>query len=442
VRARSQNKKITLRRLVLALIVLGCALLALAWRPSIAPLPEAGTKLAFDPAVVQRGARLAALGLCASCHTSDPTAPYAGGLPITTPFGVVYSTNITPDRATGIGSWPEAAFVRSMRTRISRDGHHLYPAFPYDHYTRLDVRDIQAIYAFMMTRDALHAPPRENKLKFPFGIRPLLAGWKLLFLDRSPVPADPVRSAEWNRGAYLAQTLGHCGACHSPRNALGAESKRRYLSGGEAEGWYVPALNADSPSPIAWNVDSLALYLRSGIAPEHAVAGGPMQPVTSSLAQAEPGDVHALATYIASLRGKPNPAVAAHARAAAAMPVVLPPAEPGDSAEARQLQLGARVYADACARCHASGRTISSAGALQLPAAIALYDPDPRSLIHIIRDGVPPRDGEPGRWMPGYAEILTDDQVTALAAYLRRYAAKLPPWPHLAADVQKAKSPP
>jgi mono/diheme cytochrome c family protein len=442
VRRPFKNKNIRLWHPVLVVAVLGCALLALSWRPPIAPLATGESLLVFDPAVVQRGARLAALGQCASCHTADPAAPYAGGLPINTPFGTVYSTNITPDRATGIGSWPEVAFVRSMQTGISRDGHHLYPAFPYDHYTRLDVRDIRAIYAFMMTRDALHAPARENKLKFPFGFRPLLAGWNLLFLDRTPVPADPARGAEWNRGAYIAQALGHCGGCHSPRNAFGAEDRRRYLGGGEAEGWYVPALNADSPSPIEWNVDSLALYLRSGIAPGHAIAGGPMQSVTASLAQAEPGEVHALATYIASLIGTPKPAIAAHARAALSQPVLLPPAEPGDNAAARQLQLGARVYADACARCHANGRAISSGGALQLPAAIALYDPDPRSLIHIVRDGVLPRDEEAGRWMPGFADILTDEQVVALAAYLRRYAANLPPWPHLAADVQKAKSPP
>jgi mono/diheme cytochrome c family protein len=294
-----------------------------------------------------------------------------------------------------------------------------------------------------MSRDPIHAPPHANELIFPFGFRPLIAGWKFLFLDDSPARTDPAKSAEWNRGAYIADALGHCSGCHSPRNAFGAEEQIHYLGGGEAEGWYVPALNDKSPSPIEWDSGALAQYLRSGIAPDHAIAGGPMQEVTSSLAQADPGEVRSLAVYIVSLMGTPDPTISTAARAAAASRLlVLPSAAPGDSPEDRQLQLGAAVYADTCARCHAIGRTLSSGGALQLPAAIAVYDPDPRSLLHIIRDGVPPRDGEPGRWMPGFAEILTDEQLTALAAYLRRYAAKQPAWPHLDATVQKVKQTP
>jgi mono/diheme cytochrome c family protein len=438
---RPRQAKYRFLRWFLALALVAGAGAALSWRPSIAPL-RAGTRTAFDAAAVRRGAGLAAIGQCLSCHTAHPAAPYAGGVPIRTPFGVVHSTNITPDRATGIGTWPEAAFVRAMQAGVSRDGHHLYPAFPYDHYTRLDARDLQALYAFMMTRDPLHAPAHENRMTFPFGFRPLLAGWNLLYLDRSPVRPEPTRDASWNRGAYLAQGLGHCGACHSPRTVLGAEDRRRYLGGGEAEGWHAPALNAASPSPLPWTVDHLALYLRTGIAPDHAIAGGPMQAVTGNLSLADPGDVRALATYIVSLMGTPDPVVAARARDAVRKPTGLPPASAADSLDARQLQLGARVYTDACARCHEGGRAISSSGALQLPAAIALYEPDPRSLIHIIRDGVLPPDGQPGRWMPGFADILTDQQVTALAAYLRRHAAHAPPWPNLAADVQKAKSSP
>lgn len=433
---------ILFRRVVLAWVVLCLILLALTWRPSIPRAPAGNVPRMFEPALVQRGARLAALGLCANCHTATPTAPFAGGFPVSTPFGVVYSTNITPDNATGIGGWTQAAFARAMTKGVARDGHHLYPAFPYDHYARLDARDIEALYAFMMSRDPLYAPAHANALRFPFGLRPLLAGWKVLFLEGAPVRADPANSAQWNRGAYIAQALGHCSACHSARNALGAEDRTRYLGGGEAEGWYVPALNDKSPSPIAWDQDSLTAYLRSGIAPNHAVAGGPMQAVTSSLGQADPAEVHALALYIVSLMGKPDPAIAAAARAAASHPVVLPPAAPGESVEARQLQLGATVYADACARCHAGGRTVGSGGALQLPAAIALYDPDPRSLLHIVRDGIPPREGEPGRWMPRFAEILTDQQVTALAAYLRRYGANQPAWPTLGEAVQKVKATP
>jgi len=424
------------------LLILAAGVAALAWRPAIAPQAPA-QRPPFDAALVQRGAQLAAVGQCAVCHTADPSTPYAGGVPLSTPFGTVYSTNITPDGATGIGAWSEPAFRRALREGVARDGHLLYPAFPYDHYTRLADDDIHAIYAFMMTRDALHAPAHPNRLNFPFGLRPLLAGWNLLFLDHAAVRLDPAHDAEWNRGAYLAQALGHCGACHSPRNALGAEKKRRYLGGGEAEGWYVPALNAASPSPLPWTLDQLTVYLRSGIAPDHAIAGGPMQGVVGNLAQADPRDVRALASYVLTFMGKPPPPLEAAARAAArsASQSSLPPATAGDGADAQLLQQGAQVYAGACARCHDSGRTIGSGGAMQLPMAIALYDPDPRSLIHIIRDGIAPQDGRAGRWMPGFADILTDQQVTALAAYLRRHGAHAAPWPHLAADVQKAAKP-
>lgn len=417
---------------MLALLLLACT-----WRSTIAARPA--VPVAFDPALVQRGAKVASLGLCANCHTARPNAPFAGGFAVATPFGTVYSTNITPDRGTGIGTWTEAAFARAMQDGVARDGRHLYPAFPYDHYTRMAPADISAVYAFMMTRDAIHAPAHANSLVFPLGFRPLLAGWKLLFLDHAPVTVVANQSAEWNRGAYIASAMGHCAACHSPRTALGAVDKKDFLGGGEAEGWYVPALNGKSPSPVAWNRDSLTAYLRTGIAPAHAMAGGPMQAVTASLAAADPADVRALATYIVSLMGKPAPAIEQRALDAAAHPLVLAAAPAGTDPIALQLQLGQRVYADACARCHASGRTTGSGGALQLPAAIAVYDPDPRSLIHIVREGIPPGPAEPGRWMPGFSAVLTDEQITALAAYLRHSAAQQAPWPDLARQVAAAQ---
>lgn len=422
----------------MACLALLAIMLVSTWRPTIAPR-AADAPAQFDQALVQHGAKIAALGLCANCHTAKPNAPFAGGFAIGTPFGTVYSTNITPDRATGIGTWTEQAFQRAMQDGVARDGRHLYPAFPYDHYTRLAPGDIAALYAFMMTRDAIAAPAHPNDLIFPLQFRPLLAGWKLLFLDHAPVVAQPGQTAEWNRGAYIASAMGHCAACHSPRNALGAVDAKDYLGGGEAEGWYAPALNGKSPSPVSWNTDSLTAYLRTGIAPAHAMAGGPMQAVTSSLADADPADVRALAAYIVTLMGKPAPAIEHRALDAASHPVVLTAAPAGTDAAALQLQLGQRVYADACARCHATGRTIGSGGALQLPAAIAVYDPDPRSLIHIVRDGIAPGPQVPGRWMPGFAGILTNDQITALAAYLRHSAAQQAPWPHLADQVAAAQ---
>ncbi|MDB5762305.1 MAG: hypothetical protein JWQ21_1300 [Herminiimonas sp.] len=419
---------------------------ALAWHPAVEPLKPSARE-PFDPSLVQRGARLSAIGSCAACHTSNEAAPYSGGLALSTPFGTIFSTNITPDQKTGIGTWPEQAFRRAMREGISRDGHHLYPAFPYNHYTRVTDEDIKGLYAFLMTRDPVEAPAGPNDLKFPFGFRPLVAGWNLLYLDKSPVLPEPAQSAEWNRGAYLVRSLGHCGACHSPRNALGAEDKRQYLGGGEAEGWYIPALNTRSPSPLPWTVEQLTAYLRTGLARDHAIAGGPMQGVVDNLSNADEKDVQAIAVYIKSMLGAPSPeqqarANAAIARAAPGSLAAVRPTTPAASKDEESLmKLGASVYEDTCARCHDAGRQNSSGGALPLSLAIAVYDPDARNLIHIVHEGIVPPPGQPGRWMPGFAASLTDEQLVALAAYLRRYAADAPAWPDLAAAVQKVKSP-
>ncbi len=416
--------------LSLVAALLGILAVAVMWRPALAPIDGAPR---FEPGLVERGARVAALGTCAACHTVDPSRPFAGGFPIETPFGTVYSTNITPDKRTGIGGWSLEAFERAMRKGVSRDGHLLYPAFPYNHYARLSQGDVQALYAYFMTRPALDAPARANAMTFPFGFRPLVGFWNLLYLDDAPFEADPKQSAEWNRGAYVADALAHCSACHTPRTRLGGPDDKRFFDGGEAEDWYVPALNAKSPSPLPWSREHLAAYLRTGIAPGHAAAGGPMQGVAENLRHGDPADIDALATYIHSYLAQ-APARDTPAR----RPGSLPPPKPGDPDLAR-MQLGHRVYADACARCHDAGRAESSGTALQLQQAVALYDPDPRSLIHLVRDGIPPPDGEPARWMPGFGAILSDEQTIALAAYLRRYGASQADWPDLADAVRKGK---
>jgi len=421
------------RWVILALLlVLALGAGAIMWRPALAPREQAAS---FDNALVARGARLAALGNCAACHTADPARPFAGGLPMETPFGTVHSTNITPDARTGIGQWSEEAFIRAMRRGVSRDGHLLYPAFPYNHYTRLTGDDVTALYAYFMTRTPLDAPATPNAMTFPFGFRPLVGFWNVVYLNEKPWQPDLRQSPDWNRGAYIADTLAHCAACHTPRTRLGGPDEKRFLDGGEAEGWYVPALNARSPSPLPWTREHLAAYLRTGIAPGHAMAGGPMQTVVENLRLAEPVDTEALATYIHSyLRQAPQRATPA------TRPGSLP-APAADGPDAARMQLGYQVYANACARCHDAGRAATSGTALQLQQAVALYDPDPRSLIHIVRDGIVPPDGEPARWMPGFSTLLSDEQTVALAAYLRRYGARAPDWPDLADDVRKAKQP-
>src|SRR6201985_1260274 len=224
-------------------VVAGAAVaFAVTWRPAIAAIDPPGPQ-SFDPALVKHGRELATLGNCSDCHTTRSGGSFAGGLPVPTPFGTIYSPNITPDPDTGIGRWSEEAFRRAMRSGVDREGRHLYPTFPYDHFTNVSDEDDRALYAFLMTREPAHAPARANQLSFPFNQRFVVAGWKVLFLHRDGFQPNPGNSEEWNRGAYLVEGLAHCGACHTPRNALGAERANARFAGGDAEHWHAYATN-------------------------------------------------------------------------------------------------------------------------------------------------------------------------------------------------------
>src|ERR1700728_4040106 len=213
---------------VAALMGGAIAAFAVVWRPASEGI-EPPAPQSFEPALVKRGRDLAAIGNCSDCHTAPGGKTFAGGVSVPTPFGTIYSSNITPDPETGIGRWPEAAFRRAMRSGVNRDGQHLYPTFPYDHFTNVSDEDDAALYAFLMTRPAVHAPARENQLPFPLDQRVVVAGWKLLFLRPGSFQPDPSKSAEFNRGGYLVEGLAHCGACHTPRNGLGADGPTRAL---------------------------------------------------------------------------------------------------------------------------------------------------------------------------------------------------------------------
>jgi mono/diheme cytochrome c family protein len=417
-------------RLVVALVVVlllaGTGFLVLAWEPAmgLSPAPDPAS---FEPELKQRGAELAKIGNCNTCHAGRDKA-FAGGRPIPTPFGTIYATNITPDPDTGIGRWSEAAFARAMREGVDQQGRHLYPAFPYDHFTKLTDDDVKALYAFVMTREGVRAQTPANELTFPLNIRLSVAAWKLLFFRKGRFNPDPAHDEAWNRGAYLADAVGHCGACHTPRNRLGAERKGDAFAGGEAEGWHAPALNSASPSPVPWTEEALHTYLRRGIAEQHALTAGPMADVIRSLSRAPEQDIGAIARYIASLDTR----TAEQKSASAAVGKTLPETASGDTPVAR----GARIYAGACAECHDRGRE-AEGGAMRLELATGLTMPTPRNLIHIIREGIIPPDGESGGWMPGYAGALTDEQLTDLVTYLRSAAGR-PPWPEVAAEVRRS----
>ena len=386
-------------------------------RSDIAPRAQPQS---FPREQVAKGAQLAHLGNCLGCHTAEGGKPYAGGTPIKTPFGTIYGTNITPDANTGIGRWSQEAFARAMREGVDRDGGNLYPAFPYDHFTKLADEDIAALYAFLMTREPVRQENRANRVPIP---RAFIGVWKSRYLERGAYRAVADRSAEWNRGAYLVQGLGHCGACHTPRNAMGAERKNAAFAGGEVEGWHAPALNSASPSPVPWTVEALHEYLRHGIADLHAMSAGPMAEVVHDLSQVADADVRAIATYVASLdtrsgaeRNRAREAALARARASKAVQ-------------------GNAVYDGSCGDCHNRGRG-EEGGALELPLGTALTIPTARNLGAIIRDGIVPPEGERGAWMPAFAGALTDEQLTDLLIYLRALSGQ-PAWPNVAADVRQ-----
>ena len=291
--------------LLTVVVVAAVGFLILGWRSEIPPDDKAAAAQ-HPPDLVAKGAQLAAVGNCIACHTKPGQEAFSGGLPVPTPFGTLYSTNITPDPETGIGRWSEAAFNRAMREGVDREGDHLYPAFPYDHFTWVTDEDNKALYAFLMTRNPVKATAPKNELIFPLQFRPLLVGWNMLFFREGVMQPDSSQSEAWNRGRYLAEGLGHCGACHTPRNAFGAEDTGKHFGGGEAEGWQAYAINATSKSPVPWTAESIAFYLRNGWHELHGVSRGPMAEVTGNLGLLPDSDIQAIATYVASVMGEPS----------------------------------------------------------------------------------------------------------------------------------------
>jgi len=386
-------------------------------------LPPPGRAQSFAPDQIAQGAALVKLGDCQTCHTAEDGAPFAGGRPIGTPFGQVFTTNVTPDPGTGIGGYSREAFRRAMRQGLRRDGAELYPAFPYDHFSYAADGDFDALYAFLMTRQPVVRANTPNRLVPPVGFRPIVAIWKALYFRPRPFTPTAGKSDQWNRGAYLVQSFGHCGACHTPHNALGAEQKGRDLDGAYAEGWYAPPLDAATPASVPWTADGLFTYLRTGLDANHAAAAGPMGPVAHELARAPEADVRAMAVYLADRLATParSRGVDRAAAAAAAHPQ------------------GAALYAGACATCHDAGAPMMREGRPPLALGTPLHEDDPRDVIQIVLQGLKPPLGAAGPAMPPFANHFTDSQVAEIAAYLRARYSDAPPWRELPRAVAKAR---
>lgn len=418
--------------------VIGLAATAMPWRTAIAPIARPDASV-YTVATIARGQQLAALGNCVVCHTDTNGVVNAGGRALETPFGIVYSTNITPDPETGIGAWSYPAFERSMREGIHRDGRHLYPVFPYDHFAKTTDADLQALYAYLMAQTPVSAANRETALAFPFGLRPLMAGWNTLFHKPAVFEPNPAQSAIWNRGAYLVESLGHCGACHTPRNALGAEkSARSYLAGGTAEGWEAPPLTSLSHAPIPWSENELFAYLRTGISRFHGVAAGPMAPIVKELAAVPDNDIRAMAVYLASFNDAAiNPAAqeTLAARLETLTSVKAVSASP----------VGARLYDGACAVCHQVGGPILFGSRPSLALNSNLHSALPDNLIQVILHGIEAPVSSDLGYMPPFRNSLDDGQITELVSYLRQqFAPDKTPWTDVAAAVSRLRhaSPP
>ncbi|HEX3396870.1 MAG TPA: cytochrome c [Steroidobacteraceae bacterium] len=356
-----------------------------------------------NAAQLRRGQYLVAAGDCLSCHLRDGGEPFAGGLGLNTPFGVIYTSNITPDRATGIGAWSSEQFYRAMHDGKGAQREDLYPAFPYPWFRRASREDDDAIFAYLMSLPAVNYTPPKNDLAFPLNFRSFVGAWNLLFLDSHDIQSDPQQSAEWNRGAYLVNGLGHCGGCHTPKNSFGADKSKQELHGGKLDNWVAPDLTGNTRIGLGeWSVEDIAEFLATG-RNGHAAAGGAMADVinysTSLLSDA---DRRAMAVYLKSQPASPG--VESPVPAAGAM------------------HRGAEIYSDACASCHLDNGVGQSRLFPPLGKDAMLQQPDATGLEHLIlggtRIGVSASRPSP-LGMPSFAWKLTDQEIADVSTFIR-----------------------
>ena len=352
---------------------------------------------------IARGKALTIAGDCASCHTADPAKPFAGGKRIDTPFGGIFSPNLTPDRDTGLGAWSDEQFLRALRHGVARDGSRYYPAFPYPFFTKLIRDDILAIRAYLATLTPVRNTPPTPELRWPLNYRVLMRGWNYLFFQPGTLMPDQSKSAEWNRGRYLVEGAAHCGACHTPKNIFGADKASQAFGGGVVQGMFAPRLDGAARSGLkSWNVDDIVDYLQSGRnGRSHA---GPLmsEVVVNSTSKMSDADVRAIAVYLKSLApGAPEP-------------VVTPPAP-------AQMADGEKLYKGACIACHELDGTGAPRIYPPLPGNANLQSADPSSTLRIILDGATtvttPRAPNTGS-MPAYPK-LSDSEIADVATYIR-----------------------
>lgn len=358
-----------------------------------------------DYSQVERGRYLAIAGDCIACHTAPGGQAYAGGRGLVTPFGTVAATNLTPDIATGIGRWTSDEFYRAMHEGKHRDGSHLYPAFPYPFYTKVTRADSDAIFAFLRQLPPTSNAVDRNTLRFPFNIRVAMVAWNMLFFKPGQFEPDPSRSAEYNRGAYLTESLGHCGACHTPMNAFGANKTSEAYWGNELLGWVAPNITNDERTGLGrWRVEDIVTYLKTGHNRQTAASGPMAEVITYSTAKLKDEDLRAIAVYL-----KERGATAQN------MPAAIAADDP-------QMQAGAAIYADTCKGCHTAAGTGISTIFPALAGNSSVQQKDPTSLVRVIVEGSKSAatDAEPtGPAMPSLGWRLSDEQIANVVTYIR-----------------------
>ena len=354
---------------------------------------------------IERGRYLAVLGDCVACHTTPGGKPFAGGVALLTPFGKLVGPNITPDVATGVGTWTEADFMRTMSEGIGHNGIRLFPGMPYPAYTKVTEDDASAIWAYLGTLEPVHNEVRADQLAFPLSIRTNASSWNLLNFTRGVFRPNPGKSEVWNRGAYLVEGLGHCGTCHTPKNITGGDRESQFLQGTVLQDWYAPNITGDSQRGIGgWSEDEIVRYLKTG-ANAYDIAPGPMaEAVQNSTSHMTDGDLKAIATYLKSVEGQPETATKS-----------LAAADP-------RMVAGAALYSDRCGACHVSNGAGIAGLFPRLAGAPLVQSADATSLIRVVLMG--DRAGATAvaptaPAMPSFAWNLSDEQIANVLTYVR-----------------------
>ena len=390
------------------------ALGAYSGHPTGAPVDLSET----DP--VARGRYLAQAADCEACHTAEGGKPFAGGLAFETPFGTLYSPNITPDKETGIGAWTDADFLKAVHEGIDKDGERLYPAFPYAAYTYITDEDVLAIKTYLFSLAPVKNTPPESDLRFPYNQRWLMVFWSGLFNPKQRFQPVADRSPEWNRGAYLVEALAHCGECHTPRNLMQALDNKSKFVGAVVDNWHAYNITPDSSTGVGnWSEAELAQYLSTGHAKGHGTASGPMaQAVELSFEKMTPGDIRAIVTYLRSV-----PAITAtDLPASKAAPA---PANPKQGLTAEVDPRGKQVFEGACASCHAWTGESPLDSRATLTGSRSVNDPSAINVAKIILSGSQWQSADSTLAMPAFGAAYDDREIAAVANYVTaRFGAK------------------